>query len=292
VPPKPPRNGPQAPGAALLAPHVHEYISSLAPCPRGLGPVSRFLRTWLGWDLLLLLTSQLLLVWRGLLLLASQLLLVWWGLLLLASQSLLVRGLLLLLASQSLAQSQSSAPNQIIKNSPKLMLRTSTGVVKNKADPVGTYATTLGGINFGVIYYMTSRLSAGVSYRSDFDFLGGKAPTTKGFEITGRIYPFDQGTYTAKTWEGNVLEFQSSYAMYLMSEFTQKSYVLKTKDKNGNNEEGGFASINAGVGYEQRISRHFEFNIEGVYSAYIFAATDSDKQFRSIIANLGFNFLW
>lgn len=182
-----------------------------------------------------------------------------------------------------------------LQNSPKLILRTSGGFFRNTGGEQSLTATSFGGFNVGFNYYLTPRLAAGLAYKADFDLARATLPF-KGFDVSGRWYPFGQGTYTVRRLGDSVLEYHPVRAYYISAAFSERTYFLApssgaTTDTEAV-KEGGFAAVNIGLGIDIRASRHFEYNVEVTQTAMSFASTDSTVKISSTLLYFGMNYVW
>lgn len=182
--------------------------------------------------------------------------------------------------------------------SPKLMLRTSTGYFRNRVENTTTdtvkvlKAPTFGGVNLGFWYYLTPRLAAGLGYKADFDLVRSSLPF-RGFDLSGRFYPFGPGTLVRKAFESNILEFHSDWASYIVGDFAQRGYLLVPEGAaEADVMRGSFAAVNFGLGLEVKMSRHFEANAEVVTSLFKLAASDPNVRIGSTLFNFGINYVW
>lgn len=184
--------------------------------------------------------------------------------------------------------------------SPKLVLRSSAGTFKNVASKNSKSVPSLGGLNVAFHYFLTPSLSAGIGYKAEFDIVRSTLPF-KGFDVSGRWYPFSQGTYYVKRFDNNMLEFHESFASYLVADFSQRSYLLakdgtaasvSSTTSEADILKGGFAAVNVGIGGDWRLSRHFEFNLEAITTIFALASTDPSVRLRSSFLNMGVSYVW
>ncbi|MBS1983890.1 MAG: hypothetical protein JST16_06935 [Bdellovibrionales bacterium] len=148
-------------------------------------------------------------------------------------------------------------------------------------------------------YFLTPALSAGLFYKADFDLIRGTLPF-KGFDVSGRWYPFGQGTYTSRRSGGTLLEFHENYAVYVGADFSERTYFLASDGTSNTSNlpsstdvlEGGYAAANGGVGIDIRMSRHFEMNFEVMTTMFSFSGTDKTVKISSTMFNTGINYVW
>ena len=193
----------------------------------------------------------------------------------------------------------SAQQNSNMSLSPKLVLRTGGGVFRNVASGKKKSAPSVGGINVAYHYFLSPQLSAGIGYKAEFDIVRSTLPF-KGFDVSGRYYPWTQGTYYTKRFGENILEFHDSFSQYFVMDFSQRSYLLAGDGSSAATAataaasvlRGSFAAINFGVGGEMRMSRHFELNAEIITSLFSLASSDTSVRISSTFLNLGVCYVW
>jgi len=177
-----------------------------------------------------------------------------------------------------------------LEYAPKLSLRTGGGILRNDGADRGSSATT-GGLNLVFTYFLTSRLSTGVGYKADFDLAQGSIPL-RGFDLSGRYYFWGNGTRVLRSAGAFTHETQDLFLMYFGGDFSQRSYFFPAGSPDTSDLTGGFGAANATLGADVPLSRHFEWNLELVYSVLTFAATDSQVKIRSTLVQTGLNYVW
>lgn len=173
---------------------------------------------------------------------------------------------------------------------PKLSLRTGAGLLKNEGANRGSSATT-GGINLLFTYFLTSRLTTGVGFKADFDLAHGSIPL-RGFDLSGRYYFWGEGTRVLHSTRFFSHEMQDRASFYFGGDFSQRSYFFPGATAESDDLSGSFGAANATLGSDIPLSRHFEWNIEVVYSILTFAATDSQVKIKSTLLQTGLNYVW
>ncbi len=182
-----------------------------------------------------------------------------------------------------------------LHTSPKLMLRTGGGLYRNAANKSSKNAPSIGGLNVAFHYFLTPNLSAGIGYKAEFDILRSTMPF-RGFDVSGRWYPFTQGTHLYKELGDTKLEFHDTSASYIVANFAQRNYFLATDTSTNITEQnvlkGSFAAIELGVGTDVRMSRQFELNFEVITSLFALASTDPDVRITTTSFAFGINYVW
>ena len=177
-----------------------------------------------------------------------------------------------------------------LEYAPKLTLRTGAGILNNDGADRGSSATT-GGINLVFTYFLTSRLTTGAGYKADFDLVQGSIPL-RGFDVSGRYYFWGDGTRVLRSAGTFTRETQDLFLMYFGGDFSQRSYFFPASTADATDLTGSFGATNATLGADIPFSRHFEWNLEVVYSVLTFAATDSQVKIRSTLLQAGLNYVW
>jgi hypothetical protein len=113
--------------------------------------------------------------------------------------------------------------------------------------------------------------------------------------VSGRWYPFTQGTHLYKELGDTKLEFHDTSASYIVANFAQRNYFLATDTSTDITEQnvlkGGFAAIELGIGTDIRMSRQFELNFEAITSIFSLASTDPDVRITTTSFAFGVNYV-
>jgi hypothetical protein len=180
---------------------------------------------------------------------------------------------------------------------PKASFLLSSGILSNSGT-LGGSTSSLGALDLSISYFLTPKFSIGLSYRADFDFSAGSSPIS-GVSLDGKYYFMGNGTYTRITSADTEDERLDTWAAYGGADGGSRSFYFQSNSAASSDAtttspslSGNYFAIDALVGVEYRLSRHFELDAEGSYTILNFATSDDRVRFQSMLLNIGFSYIF
>lgn len=176
---------------------------------------------------------------------------------------------------------------------PKAFLRASAGIIKNVGTQPGS-TPTFGGANLGGAFFITKQISVGLAYKAETTF---KAIPLKGIDIFIHYYILGQGTaVTTRDSNGNKIVTQKRMNIYAGPEFSNRQYNLELAPEALNPADrsisGTISAANVTMGFDYRMSRHWEANFEASYTLLPFGGSDSRVKIKWMLASFGANYVF
>jgi hypothetical protein len=175
----------------------------------------------------------------------------------------------------------------------KVFARMSAGIISNVGTVTGS-SFSYGGANFGAVFFITERLAAGVSYKVETNF---SSVPLKGFDLFGRYYFLGSGTVvTTRDAFGNLSVRQRGWSPYLGAEYSSRDFYVEGDPTAVNAEDravsGSLSSVNVSLGVDYRLSRRWEFTVEGNMTLLPFAGSDPRVKIKWMLACFGVNYVF
>lgn len=175
----------------------------------------------------------------------------------------------------------------------KLSLKTGFQMLKNLGSSGGA-ASGGAGFDLSGTAFLTPRLSIGLGYSSSFNFSQSSMPIN-GYYLQGRYYYLRDGTRVQDRSTWGEMVSHPDMTPYVGMSYQKTNYYLG-KDplgtKAADSLAGTYASGLLSLGLDYRIDSQFEWNLEGAYSLFTFAASDERVRIQSMGVYMGLNFLF